>query len=41
MRPYRYLKSAKKSIYVCVFTITNERLCAALLEAHLRGVDVR
>jgi len=36
-----YLKSAKKSIYVCVFTITNERLCTALLEAHLRGVDVK
>jgi hypothetical protein len=36
-----YLKSAKKSIYVCVFTITNERLCTALLEAHLRGVNVK
>jgi len=36
-----YLNSAKQSICVCVFAITNERLCTALLDAHLRGVKVK
>jgi phosphatidylserine/phosphatidylglycerophosphate/cardiolipin synthase-like enzyme len=32
---------AKRSIDVCVYTIADDRLCDALLDAHRRGVTVR
>ncbi len=32
---------AKRSIDVCVYTISDDRLCEALLDAHRRGVAVR
>ncbi|MFZ5636166.1 MAG: phospholipase D-like domain-containing protein [Pseudomonadota bacterium] len=32
---------AKRSIDVCVYTISDDRLCEALIDAHLRGVAVR
>jgi phosphatidylserine/phosphatidylglycerophosphate/cardiolipin synthase-like enzyme len=32
---------AKRSIDVCVYTISDDRLCEALVDAHLRGVAVR
>ena len=32
---------AKRSIDVCVYTISDDRLCDALLDAHRRGVAVR
>jgi mitochondrial cardiolipin hydrolase len=32
---------AKRSIDVCVYTISDDRLCEALLDAHRRGVVVR
>lgn len=32
---------AKRRIDVCVYTISDDRLCEALLDAHLRGVAVR
>lgn len=35
------LQSARKSIDVCVFTITDDRITRALLEADRRGVAVR
>ena len=37
----RQLKRAKRSIDVCVFTITDDRLAAEILDAHRRGVTVR
>eukprot|EP01016_Furgasonia_blochmanni_P056538 TRINITY_DN965_c0_g1_i1.p1 TRINITY_DN965_c0_g1~~TRINITY_DN965_c0_g1_i1.p1 ORF type:complete len:301 (+),score=119.88 TRINITY_DN965_c0_g1_i1:70-972(+) len=36
-----YLKSAKKTLDVCVFTITNNNLANALVDLHKRGVKVR
>ncbi len=32
---------AKRSIDVCVYTISDDRLCVALIDAHRRGVVVR
>ena len=32
---------ARRSIDVCVFTITDDRIAAAILDAHRRGVEVR
>jgi hypothetical protein len=37
----QYFKDAKKSILVCVFTISNHHIANALREAHERGLDVR
>lgn len=37
----RHLAHAKKSVDVCVFTITDDRLASALLEAKQRGVTLR
>lgn len=33
--------SAKRTIDVCVYTIADDRLCDALIDAHRRGVSVR
>lgn len=35
------LKQAKKSLDICVFTITDERLANDILYAHQRGINVR
>ncbi len=37
----RVLTHARRSVDVCVFTITDDRLADALIEAHHRGVAVR
>ena len=37
----RQLEHAKKSVDVCVFTITDDRLASALLDAHRRHVTLR
>lgn len=37
----RLLRNARKSIDICVFTITDDRLASAILAAHERGVAVR
>ena len=37
----RVLRAADRSLDVCVFTITDDRLSDAILEAHRRGVAVR
>jgi phosphatidylserine/phosphatidylglycerophosphate/cardiolipin synthase-like enzyme len=35
------LSQAKRTVDICVFTITDDRLTSAVLEAHSRGVRVR
>ena len=35
------IRTCKKSLYIAVFTITNDKLSAAIEEAHERGVKVR
>ncbi len=35
------LASARRSVDICVFTITDDRLSSAVLDAHRRGVAVR
>jgi phosphatidylserine/phosphatidylglycerophosphate/cardiolipin synthase-like enzyme len=35
------LAQAKRSVEICVFTITDDRLTSAILDAHRRGVSVR
>ena len=37
----RHLDEAKRSIDICVFTITDDRLAKPILAAHQRGVTVR
>ena len=37
----RLLGGARRTVEVCVFTITDDRLAGAVLEAHRRGVAVR
>ena len=37
----QYLSKATKSLNICVFNITNDRLANALHDAHKRGVVVR
>ena len=37
----QYLNKATKSLKICVFNITNDRLATALHDAHKRGVIVR
>jgi mitochondrial cardiolipin hydrolase len=37
----RTLRGARRSLDVCVFTITDDRVTAALLDARRRGVEVR
>src|SRR5262249_42898290 len=37
----RFLAGAKRTADVCVFTITDDRLAEALVEAHRRGVALR
>ena len=37
----QYINRAQKSMDVCVFTITNNRLASAVNAAHQRGVQVR
>ena len=36
-----YIKSAKKTCYICVFNITNNDLANAILDRHAAGVDVK
>lgn len=36
-----FLRGVKKSVDICVFTITDDRLSSAILDAHRRGVTVR
>ena len=36
-----FLGQAKSSVDICVFTITDDRLTSAVLEAHGRGVKIR
>jgi phosphatidylserine/phosphatidylglycerophosphate/cardiolipin synthase-like enzyme len=37
----RELRGADRSLDICVFTITDDRLTAAIMDAHRRGVAVR
>ncbi|MFN3167231.1 MAG: phospholipase D-like domain-containing protein [Phycisphaeraceae bacterium] len=37
----RELRSAKQSLDICVFTITDDRITSAITDAHRRGVAVR
>lgn len=37
----RCLEEAKQSVDICVFTITDDRLTGAILDAHRRGVALR
>ncbi len=37
----RELKAARRSLDICVFTITDDRLSGAIADAHRRGVAVR
>jgi mitochondrial cardiolipin hydrolase len=37
----RLLQGARKSVDVCVFTITDDRIAEAMLRAHDRGVQLR
>jgi cardiolipin hydrolase len=36
-----FLAMAKSTVDICVFTITDDRLTSAVLEAHARGVEIR
>lgn len=36
-----YLSKAQKSLKICVFNITNDRLANTIFDAHKRGVNVR
>lgn len=38
---YSALQSAKRTLDICVFTITDDRVAKLLLEAHKKGVQVR
>lgn len=40
-RIVQYLTKATKSLKICVFNITNDRLANAIADAHKRGVNVR
>ncbi|TNV76500.1 hypothetical protein FGO68_gene16806 [Halteria grandinella] len=40
-RIVQYLSKATKSLKICVFNITNDRLANAIADAHKRGVQVR
>lgn len=40
-RVLSYLKQAQKTLDICVFTITNNEIASAILDAHERGVTVR
>ncbi len=40
-RIVQYLSKATKSLKVCVFNVTNDKLAQALADAHKRGVQVR
>ena len=35
------IRAARKQLDICVFTITDDRLCEAILEAHGRGLALR
>ncbi len=35
------LRAARRNVEICVFTITDDRLTSAILDAHRRGVSVR
>jgi len=37
----RQLRESKKNVDICVFTITDDRLAKAILDAHRRGVKLR
>ena len=37
----RFLRGADRTIEICVFTITDDRLSGAILDAHRRGIAVR
>jgi phosphatidylserine/phosphatidylglycerophosphate/cardiolipin synthase-like enzyme len=37
----RFISSARKTLDICVFTITDDRITSAVLEAHARGRRVR
>ncbi|CAH0489556.1 unnamed protein product [Peronospora farinosa] len=41
MTMLEYLKNAKKTMDICVFTITCDEIANAVLDAHARGVKVR
>jgi len=36
----RLIKSAKKSLSICVFTISDNKITDSILDAHKRGIDV-
>lgn len=36
-----HIRSATQSLYICVFTITDNRIASALIDAHRFGVEVR
>jgi phosphatidylserine/phosphatidylglycerophosphate/cardiolipin synthase-like enzyme len=40
-RVVSFLQSAKRSLEICVFTITDDRITRAVLDAHRRGVALR
>ena len=37
----KYIEMAKKTCYICVFNVTNDDLCRAVLGRHKAGVDVK
>ena len=37
----RYIKMAKKSLLICVFNLTNDKLADAIRHVKNQGVDVR
>jgi mitochondrial cardiolipin hydrolase len=37
----QYINMAKKTCYICVFNVTNDDLCKAVLGRHKAGVDVK
>ena len=41
MRIIHYLRQAKKTVDICVFTITDDRITEAIVDTHRRGVQVR
>ena len=37
----KYIKMARKSLYICVFNLTNDILAAAIKDRHDNGVEVK
>jgi phosphatidylserine/phosphatidylglycerophosphate/cardiolipin synthase-like enzyme len=37
----KYISMARKTLYICVFNVTNDDLCKAVLERHNAGINVK